>query len=357
MYENITFEIIMERMLSRVPSTMDKREGSVIWDALAPAAIELQNMYIEMDTVLNETFADTASLYYLKKRAAERGISQILATNAILQGEFTPTTLELAVGSRFSCDNLNHVITEKVTDGVYKLKCETAGTEGNVHLGTLIPIDYIAGLETAELTEVLIPAIDDETVEHLRERYFNSMTSQAFGGNVADYKEKVTTLPDIAVGGVKVTPVWNGGGTVKLTIIDGSFGVPSEELVAAVQNKIDPVGHQGEGIGIAPIGHVVTVVGVRSSVVNITTNITYQTGWNWESAKTYILNAIDQYLHELCQTWDESEGLIVRISQLESKVLSCEGVLDISGTTLNGSASNVSLGVDEIPIRGTVNGD
>ena len=357
MYENITFEIIMERMLSRVPSTMDKREGSVIWDALAPAAIELQNMYIEMDTVLNETFADTASLYYLKKRAAERGISQILATNAILQGEFTPTTLELAVGSRFSCDNLNHVITEKVTDGVYKLKCETAGTEGNVHLGTLIPIDYIAGLETAELTEVLIPAIDDETVEHLRERYFNSMTSQAFGGNVADYKEKVTTLPDIAVGGVKVTPVWNGGGTVKLTIIDGSFGVPSEELVAAVQNKIDPVGHQGEGVGIAPIGHVVTVVGVRSSVVDITTNITYQTGWNWESAKTYILNAIDQYLHELCQTWDESEGLIVRISQLESKVLSCEGVLDISGTTLNGSASNVSLGVDEIPIRGTVNGD
>ena len=91
MYENVTFEIIMERMLSRVPSTMDKREGSVIWDALAPAAIELQNMYIGLDSVLDETFADTASLYYLKKRAAERGISQTLASNAILQGEFTPT--------------------------------------------------------------------------------------------------------------------------------------------------------------------------------------------------------------------------------------------------------------------------
>jgi uncharacterized phage protein gp47/JayE len=357
MYENVTFESIMERILSRVPSTMDKREGSVIYDAIAPAAIELQNVYIELDTVLNETFADTASLYYLKKRAAERGISQILATNAILQGEFTPSTLTLDIGARFSCDTLNYIITEKISDGVYKLKCETVGTEGNVHLGTLIPIDYIAGLETAELTEVLIPAIDDETVEHLRERYFDSITSQAFGGNVADYKEKVTTLPNIPISGVKVTPVWNGGGTVKLTITDGNFDVPSEELIAAVQNEIDPVGHQGQGVGLAPIGHVVTVVGVRSKIINIVTNITYQEGWNWESAKIYIQNAIDKYFHELSKTWDENENLIVRVSQLESRILTSEGVLDVSGTTLNGSDANLSLETDEIPIRGTVNGN
>ena len=355
MYENVTFESIMEGMLARVPSTMDKREGSVIWDALAPAAVELQNIYIALDTVMNETFADTASLYYLAKRAAERGISQKLASQAILQGEFTPADLELSIGSRFSCDRLNYVIIEKISGGVYKMQCETAGVEGNVHFGTLIPIDYIAGLETAELTDLLIPAEDDETVESLRERYFNSMTSQAFGGNVADYKEKTTSVS--GVGGVKVTPVWNGGGTVKLTIIDSSFDVPSEDLVELVQNEIDPVGHSGEGVGLAPIGHVVTVVGVQGKTVDIVSTISYQTGWNWDSAKVYILNAIDQYFHELNQTWDEQENLIIRISQLESRILSCEGVLDIQGTTLNGSTSNLSLAVDEIPVRGTVNGN
>lgn len=355
MYENVTFESIMEDMLARVPSTMDKREGSVIWDALAPCAVELQNVYIALNTVLNETFADTASLYYLAKRAAERGISQKLASQAVLQGEFTPVNLELSIGSRFSCDRLNYVITEKISDGIYKLTCETAGTEGNRHLGTLIPIDYIAGLETAELTEVLIPAEDDEDVESLRERYFNSMTSQAYGGNIADYKEKTNSID--GVGGVKVTPVWNGGGTVKLTVIDSTFSVPSEELVELVQNEIDPVGHSGEGVGIAPIGHVVTVVGVQGKTVNVVTNITYQTGWNWDSAKSYVLNAIDQYFKELGQVWDEQENLIVRISQLESRIIACEGVLDISGTTLNGSASNLSLAVDEIPVRGTVNGN
>ena len=355
MYENVTFESIMEDMLSRVPSTMDKREGSVIYDALAPVAVEFVNHYIAMDTVLNETFADTASLFYLNKRAAERGIQQIKASNAVLQGEFTPTTLELAIGTRFSCDNLNYAITEKISGGVYKLMCETAGTEGNTHFGTLIPIDYIAGLETAELTGLLIPAEDDETVEALRTRYFKSMTSQAYGGNVADYEEKTTAIS--GVGGVKVTPVWNGGGTVKLTIIDSEYTVPSSELIELVQNEIDPVGHSGEGMGLAPIGHVVTVVGVQGKTVDIVTNITYQTGWNWDSAKSYILNAIDLFFKELGQVWDENENLIVRISQLESKILACEGVIDIQGTTLNGSTSNLSLAVDEIPVRGTVNGN
>jgi uncharacterized phage protein gp47/JayE len=355
MYEHMTFENIMEDVLARVPSTMDKREGSVIWDAIAPVVVEFANAYIALDTVLNETFADTASLYYLVKRAKERGIEQKLANKAILKGEFTPVTLNVPIGSRFSCDNLNYVVTEKVSNGVYKLTCETAGTEGNTHFGILIPVEYIDGLETAELTELLIPAEDDEDVESLRERYFESITSQAYGGNIADYKKKTISIS--GVGGVKVTPVWNGGGTVKLTIVDGSFGVPSKELIELVQNEIDPVGHSGEGFGLAPIGHVVTVVGIKEKTVNVVTNITYQNGWNWDSTKSYILNAVDEYFKELHKVWDESDNLIVRISQLESKILSCEGVLDVQDTKLNGSSSNLSLAVDEIPVRGTVNGN
>ena len=35
MWENMTYENILNDMLSRVPSNVDKREGSVIYDALA----------------------------------------------------------------------------------------------------------------------------------------------------------------------------------------------------------------------------------------------------------------------------------------------------------------------------------
>ena len=355
MYENVTYEKIMERMLSRIPDNMDKREGSVIWDALAPAAIEMQNMYIELDTILRETFADTASLYYLKKRAEERGITQDMATNAVLKGETSPSSIDIPIGTRFSCGDLNYSVSEKITAGQYKMRCETPGAIGNTNFGTMVPIEYIPGLEVADLTELLVPGEDDEDVEHLRARYFNSMRSQAYGGNIADYQEKTTSIP--GVGGVKVVPVWNGGGTVKLTIIDSQFAAPTSELIDLVQTVIDPVQNHGKGQGLAPIGHTVSVFGVKDKVINITSNITYQPEWSWESAKSYIQNSIDKYFLSLSKTWDQTDNLVVRISQLESHILESEGVLDVTGTQINGAAANLALAEDEIPKRGTVNGN
>ena len=58
MYEDQTFDVILQRMLSRVPETMDKRESSPIYAALAPAAVELTSMYIAFDCMLAETFGD-----------------------------------------------------------------------------------------------------------------------------------------------------------------------------------------------------------------------------------------------------------------------------------------------------------
>lgn len=247
-------------------------------------------------------------------------------------------------------------MVEKITAGEYKLKCDTPGSEGNGQYGSLIPVDYIAGLETAELTDLLVPGDDEEDVEALRERYFRSLTSQAYGGNIADYEEKCMSIP--GVGDVKVAPVWNGGGTVKLTIIDSTFSVPSSTFVDEVQEIIDPEQNAGKGYGVAPIGHVVTVVGVKPKTVNIETTITYADGWSWEAAKTSIQEAVDGYFKEQAKAWKETKpNLIVRISQIESRILDCEGVLDISGTTLNGNASNLSLAVDEIPVRGTINGN
>ena len=112
MYENMTYEVILQRMLNRVPDTMNKREGSIIFDALAPAAVELQNMYIEFDWMLNQSFADTASREYLIKRAAERGIEPEKATNAILESVFDA---DIPFGSRFSLDKLNYVVTDFIS--------------------------------------------------------------------------------------------------------------------------------------------------------------------------------------------------------------------------------------------------
>lgn len=338
-------------MLDRVPNKYDKRQGGVIWNALAPAAAELAQMYIELKYIENRTYADTATGEDLTRRAAERGIIRHPATKAILKGEFN---IDVPIGSRFSLDMLNYIVIEKISDGIFKLECETPGSEGNQQFGTLIPIDYIEGLTSAELTELLIPGEDEEDTESLRERYFDSLESQAFGGNIADYKKKTNELN--GVGGVKVYPVWNGGGTVKLVIIDSNYNKPSQDLIDYVQNEIDPIGHQGEGVGIAPIDHIVTVEGVTERTINIETNITFQEGYTWADVEPSFRTAINDYFHELKKTWQDEENLVIRISYIETRALNLPGVLDIQNTKINGIAENLVLADVEIPVLGEVVG-
>lgn len=351
MYEDLTYENILDRMMYRVPDKYDKREGSLIYNALAPAAVELLQMYINLDRLYTEAFAVTASRDYLVMRAAERGLSIEPETFAIRKGEFD---IPVPIGSRFNLNALNYVVAEEITTGIYKLQCETAGRVGNLESGYLIPIETIDGLKSAMLTDVLVPGEDEEDTEDYRQRYLNSFDSQAFGGNIADYKEKVSAIG--GVGSVKVYPVWNGGGTVKLVILDAEFNAPSSILVDGVQAEVDPTQNAGEGMGLAPIGHVVTVMGAQTHAVDIATTITYQVGYDWDTIKTAAEQAIDGYYKELAHTWADSQTIVVRISQIETRLLALEGVVDIADTRLDGAQANVQLGPDEIPTRGDFDG-
>ena len=352
MYEHMSYEMILERMIDRVLAqnpNIDTREGSIIYNALAPAAVELQNMYIEFDWILNQSFADTASREYLIKRAAEIGITPEEATKAILKGEFN---IDVPIGSRFSLDNLNYRVIEKISNGVFKLECETPGSEGNQQFGTLIPIDYIEGLTTAELIELLIPGEDEEATEALRQRYFDSFETDPYGGNKQDYIQKTNAIA--GVGSTKVTPVWAGGGTVKITILDAEFNKASSTLIDTVQTILDPVSNQGEGLGIAPIGHVVTVDTATEIVVNVASTIIFDTGYNWDIVKDEAIAAINDYLLEIRKDWMNQTISYVRISQIERRLLTIPGVVDITGTTINGLAENLELNEYEIPILGGV---
>jgi len=350
MYENMTYEVILQRMLDRVPDTMNKREGSIIYDALAPAAVELTLAYLQFDMVLNEAFGDTASRDYLIRRAKERGLTPKPATKAILQGEFTPASIDV-LNKRFNLGSLNYVVTELIAPGIYKVQCETEGIIGNQSLDDIIPIDYIEGLETAKLTQVLIPGEDEESTEAFRTRYFASFGEKSYGGNVTDYLTKTNSIP--GVGSTKVTPLWDGGGTVKLTILDSNYDQATPTLIASVQNAIDPT-PQGEGWGIAPIGHIVTVDTVEEVTVDIAATITFDTGYSWAALQAQATAAIEAYLLELRTDWANQSNLIVRIAQIETRLLAIEGIIDISGTTINTLASNLTLTTYQIPVLGSI---
>lgn len=401
MFEHITYEELIKRMIERALTynkNLDSREGSLLFLAEAPAAVELQNLYIALDTILRETFADTASREYLILRAMERGLSPFPATPAILEMTITPADLPLPMGERFSIGELNYYVSKYKGEGVYEITCETAGEAGNEYGRTVIPIEYVEGLETCTVTARLIPGEDEEDTEDFRKRYFDSLNLQPFGGNRADYLQKVNAIP--GVGGVKVYRAWNSniapselippeeagewlgslpnvppnidtwlnvvyhagknslltvGGTVKLVIIDSTFSPPSDTLVEKVQTAIDPMQNAGEGVGLAPIGHVVKVFPVTGETVDLAFSLYYQRGWGWEDVKPYAEEAVNAYFLELAQGWaDQDEALIIRVSQLESRLLAVPGILDVAHTKINGEASNFLLPLDTIPILGTM---
>lgn len=355
MYEEMTFENIMDRCLNRVSASIDKREGSIVYDAIAPAAAELAIMYIELAYLMDRAFPDTETGDDLTRKVRERSIFRTPATAAIRKGYFEDgngAAFDIPVGSRFSGDNLNYIVTEKIATGQFKMLCETPGQGGNRYQGTLFPIDFIEGLGAARLADILINGEDEESDEELYSRYLESLESQAYGGNKADYKTKTELLQ--GVGKVKVFPVWAGGGTVKIVFVDSDWGVPSSELVSFVQTALDPVGNQGEGDGIAPIGHVVTVQGVTGTTINVSFTLSFAPGYSWAVVEEAVKEAIRDYFNGLSKEWDEHENLIVRVSQVETKVLSVDGIVDITGTEINGSTQNITLASTAIPILGVV---
>ncbi len=346
MYEDKTYEALLREKLAQVPSTLDKREGSIIFDAMAPNSVESAMLYRALDTVLNESFADTASRPYLIKRCAERGITPKPATAGRGIGVFN---MDVPQGTRFSIDKYNWVVTEKIEDGRFYMMCETAGSAPCALLGRLFPIAYIDGLTEAELVSIAIYGEDEESTEDLRKRYLKSFNNQMYGFNRAQYVALTKELP--GVGGCKPVRAGNGPGTVKLVITGADYGAPGEELIPAVQEAMDP-GENGEGMGIAPIDHTVTVAGAVGVKIHIKTKLTFAENWDLDRCKTYIEEALDAYYNALNTVWDESEKLIVRVSEIESKLLALEGIIDVSDTQLNRQNGNVTLGEYEVVERG-----
>lgn len=349
MSNKITYESLLIRALQRVSTGIDTSEGSFLFDAIAPCVAELYEAYLYIDELEKRVFADTAYDEYLDRRCAERGIYREQASYAIRKGHFDN---EVPIGSRWGKEELTYIVTEMQQTGVYLLRCEQAGTIGNKYDGDLINIDAVEHISMATLGEVVHFGANSEQDDALRQRYFNSFEKEAFGGNVADYKEKVESID--GVGQVKVYPTWNGGGTVKLRILGAENNILSSELVEKVQTLVDPIQNSGEGLGIAPIGHCVTVESAEKIEITLTTHLTFK-GSSWENVSNLVNEVVEEYFSELRSTWSEND-IVVRISQIEARLLDISGILDIQDTKLNGSDRNMYLSGEDVPVLvGVVN--
>lgn len=245
--------------------------------------------------------------------------------------------------------------------GFYELICNEEGSIGNIEGGKLTPTRTIRNLNLAEIYKLAILCEDEEDTEDFRERYFETIKSIAYGGNIDDYRKKVKAIE--GVGLVKVIPVWNGGGTVKLIITDSEFKEPTSELISKVQEIIDPIPFHQKGVGVAPIGHYVTVVGAKSKKINITCEILKSRDSNLEEIKREIEKDVAEYFKSQRKKWASYEKADpniyiendIRLAKITSIVLNVADVIDYETIKFTDTDKKIfGLSEEELPVLGDV---
>ena len=338
------YETLLARCTDALPDWVDKREGSLIHMAMAPVCLRLAEGYAALRDYYDLMFTDTAAGEYLDRLAGQYGIYRSPASAAVREAVFTGPEGEdafIPAGSRFYIDGL-FFRAEKDSSGRGSLVCETAGSAGDRCFGELQPTEYLEGLAYAELGGVLIPGEDEEDDDILRARLSERLSAPAFGGNAADYREKTRGIP--GVGAVKVTPAADGGGTVKLTLLDSRY-LPAEETVLALVRE--EICGEGNGLGLAPIGHSVSVAAAEAVPVVLTADI--ELSGDETDTLEAVRTAAEECLRSLRESWEE-EAVTVRISALVSGMLAAEGAADVRNVTLNGKTENLLLTEEQVPV-------
>jgi len=332
-WEDMTFENIMADMLSRVPNDVDKREGSIIYDALAPCAYKLAEFYFQLRNFIDLVFGDTAVGEYLDRVVADYGITRKPATKAIRK---IVTTGPVDIGTRWGLEGTTYIIKEKLSETEYIAECEQAGEIGNHYTGELENIDNISGV-TATLTDIITSGAEEESDDNLRARFYQQIQAPSTSGNAADYKK--WALEVAGVGDAKVFPEWNGAGTVKVLIVDSSKEI-DETLEQEVYDYIEKV---------RPIGATVTIDSPTGKAINISADIVLDGSKTIEDVETAFTAALTEYLKSIV-----FETYSVSYARIGSILLSTVGVEDYSNLLVNNGTANITIGDEEIPVVGSI---
>lgn len=352
MAEPYEYETLLKQMLDEVPDDVDKREGSIIYQTLAPTAYLLAQQSFMLAYMTDLLFADTAEEEWLDRVTSDFGIDREPATYAVRQintFDQSSSPVDVPIGAKFGINDLTFTLTEKIDTGQFKATCDQLGAQGNVYSGTILPIDNINGLGSAVLVLApLIPAADAETDDALRERFYQYARQSPYGGNIADYEQKTLAIPGVGAANV-FTAVDMGAGHVGIIIGDDNGNKATQTLIDEVQALMGT-----DGNGIAPIGHTVTVATSTDLTVNVAAGIKLKPGASFAVVQPVVESTITEYINGI-----GFNDTTVFYAKLVAAILnSHESIIDVGTVSMNGASVNLSLTKTfanyQVPVLGTV---
>lgn len=352
-----SFEQILDRTLSNeLLSDVDKREGSIVYDTLAPVCMELADAYAKMDILESQLSLLTATGSNLDNRAYEQGMAREQETQAERIGTFKKyqideqtgeyvkdelgnkilIDMDIPEGSRFVSPENDSIIYEfigKDDEDENILRCETYGTVGNEYTGTILPLTAIPDLVEAKITGTHIPAQDTESDDELRTRVINKLNSLSFGGNIDAYIEKVSSI--YGVGTCKVFPAWQYNGSVLLSVVDSSYEPITQSFADRIKEEIDPEESSGQGIGFAPIGHYVTITTPIKSNVKVQFHLDLEANVTIGNVQEECEQKIKEYFNSVRHEFYQDKTLGIYRARIIDKILEIPEVLNVTDVLLN----------------------
>lgn len=346
-----TRDTIRERILADIDDKYDKLPGSYTWEQAQALAIELEAKYVEIEDAINQKFAGTADFENVKVIAYEKGVDfkDAVASSGVLKVTGTPNAV-IAIGDLFANELNQYAATESITipsggSADVKVQCTIAGTDGNCAAGSIVNFPKtLTGVNAVTNESAFSNGYNAETRDELLERYYTVIRKPATSGNAYHYEQWAMSVT--GVGDVKVKPLWNGNGTVKVVIINADKQSASTELVSTVQSYID---------ANRPIGANVTVATAEAITINIACKVQLKADYTLEQATADAQAKILAYFKEA--TFVDSSVYYAKIGNL---IFTAEGIINIDYTalTLNGAKSDILLVDDntktQIPILGTL---
>lgn len=359
MFEAETRETILQRLKEYFDeykkTDVSAVEGTFSFDTLAANAKEFEKAYAEMDLMMDAVFPQVSWGKYLDYLGEElAGITRRAATSAKVTLTISGTAgVTVPAGSIFATEGNTNFTTDDVAvigdDGTVAADAtaQASGSGGNVSAGTItkIPVS-IYGVSSVTNTAAAHDGYEEETDDALRDRILFAVRQPATSGNVYHYVEWATEVS--GVGAVKVLPLWNGNGTVKIVVVDANKDTPSDDLL---QNVRDYVAEY------SPIGATVTVVAPTIKTVDISLKVTKGTG-DADAIKAVLTKYFKENVFGTNYTdTDFNKSVTISYAQIGRIILdnaSSTGVEDYENMTVNDGTENIVVNADNLPVIGTV---
>lgn len=338
---------VLQKLLDEIPDTYQKTVGFPTWIILKAFALGIEQgleliakSYLKLNPE-NLTGSDLDTYIYYR--------SDISRTQAVFSGG-TVTVYgngTVNIGDIFATEGgIRFISGEKVAvngEADVLVSCEIAGTIGNVPAESvkIMPVT-IAGISNCINKNPITGGYDEETDEHLLERFILNLQKPSTSGNVWQYMQWALSVN--GVGDCKVFPLGHGDHTVDVILL-GSDGKPaSEDVVLNVQNYIDP-DSSGVGSGTAPIGARCFVSAAEALNVNIAVNVQMLSSGSQEAVKEGIKKAIENYFAKIAFQQD-----YVSFARVGEAILNVIGIKDYTELKLNDTTGNLEVAEKQVPI-------